>query len=216
MLERAMHQTAKAPGDDAIIFQIVQKASRGAAISQFLLAAPALIAWIVPIVLCAQAAADPHTLDIISDRPFAAGQIALAFAGWSLIFGIPLVSLSKRIATSRSITITADTVRVADTSWLRTRHWSQPLAAYRGLGQRVRTTLSGLEHEVVLVHPDPAKTVVLAQSPRSVHATLDELRALLRVPEMSATTAQLLPIAAAARPAVRSDVAPVGPLMQAA
>ena len=165
MLERAMHQTAKAQGDDAIVLQLVQKPSRGAAISQFLLASPTLIAWIVPIVLCAQAAADPQTLDIISDRPFAAGQIALAFVGWSLIFGIPLVSLSKRIGASRSITINADTVRVADTSWLRTRHWSQPLAAYRGLGQRVRTTLSGLEHEVVLVHSDPAKAVVLAQSP---------------------------------------------------
>lgn len=216
MLERAVHQTAKAHGDGSIIFQCVQKASHGAAISQFLLAAPALIAWIVPIVLCAHAAADPQTLHIISDRPFAAGQIALAFAGWSVIFGIPLVSLSKRIGTSRAITIDADTVRVSEASWLRSRRWSQPLASYRGLEQRVRTTLSGLEHEVVLVHPDPAKNVVLAQSPRGVHTTLDELRALLRVPEVSATTAQLLPLAAAARPAVRTDAAPVGPLMHAA
>ena len=206
MLERAMHQTAKAHGDDAIILQLVQKASRGAAISQFLLATPALIAWFVPIVLCAQAAADPQTLDIISDRPFAASQIALAFAGWSLIFGIPLVSLSKRIGASRSITIDADTVRITDISWLRARHWSQPLASYRGLAQRVRTTLSGLEHEVVLVHPDPEMNVVLAQSPRGVHAALDELKTLLRVPEFSVTTAQLHPNAAAVRLAARNDV----------
>ena len=211
-----MHQAARAQGDEAIVLQLVQKPSSGAAISQFLLAAPALIAWIVPIVLCAQAAADPQTLDIISDRPFAASQIALAFAGWSLIFGIPLVSLSKRIGASRSITIDADTVRVTDTSWVRTRRWSQPLASYRGLEQRVRTTLSGLEHEVVLVHPDPAKNVVLAHSPRSVHAALDELQTVLGVAEVSAPIPQLLPIAAAARPAVRNDVAPAGPLMQAA
>ena len=216
MLDSAMHRTANAHGHEAILLQLVQKASRGAAISQFLLATPALIAWIVPIALCAQAAADPQTLDVISDRPFAASQIALAFAGWSLIFGIPLVSLSKRIGSSRSITIDADTVRITDTSWLRTRHWSQPLASYRGLEQRVRTTLSGLEHEVVLVHPDQAKNVVLAQSPRGVQATLDELKSLLRVPEFSMTTAHLHPNAAAVRLAARNDVSPVGPLMQAA
>lgn len=216
MLERANHRTAQTHGDKLIILQLVQKTSRGSTISQFLLAAPALIAWIVPIVLCAHAAADPQTLDVITDRPFAASQIALAFAGWSLIFGIPLVSLSKRIGASRSIAIDTDTVRIIDTSWLRSRHWSAPLASYHGIAQRVRTTLSGLEHDVLLVHPDPAKNVILAQSHRSVHATLEELKTLLRLPEISQATALGRLDGAASRPDGCEGSTPVGAVMRAA
>ncbi len=210
MLDHASPRVSGAPVDDFVV-HLDQKASRASAISQCLLATPALIALAVPVALCAHAATDPTTLNAISDRPFAAAQILLAFAGWSLIFGFPLVRLSKRLGTSRSIAIDAQMVHVADRSWLRTCHWAAPVASYRGIAPLVRTTLSGLQHQLLLVHAtDATKDVIVAEGIGTLQVRLDELKVRLRLPEISGTVPVARNDIAAPRHTMHGDHAPVG------
>lgn len=216
MLDHAREGLPGAAGDGPVV-QIEHKASPSSAISQFLLATPALIAWVLPIALCAHAVADPLTLNAISDRPFAAGQVVVAFAIWSLIFGFPLVRLSKRLATSRSISIDAVAVHVIDRTWLRTRQWSAPLAGYRGIAARMRTTLSSLEHQLVLVHgTDPRKNLIVAKGIGSLHGRLDELKQLLRLPEIAGNppSGRIEPLPT--RKHAYAEHVPIGPKLEAA
>ena len=64
--------------------------------------------------------------------------------------------------------------------------WSVPLASYSGIAHHVRASLSGLRHELILVHPDPAKNLLVAVADRIPQATLDRAKALLRLPEVPA------------------------------
>jgi hypothetical protein len=209
MLEHSRSFSDARIGD--VIVHIDQTPSRASAISQFLLATPALLAWVAPIALCARLAADPATLNAISDRPVAAAQILLAFAAWSLIFGFPLVRLCKRLGTSRLIMVDAQMVYVRDRSWRQTRTWVAPVSSYRGIASRVSTTLSGLEHQLQLVHAtDPSKNVIVAEGFKSLHGRLDELKGLLRLPEISGTAPVVRSEFPSARHGLNAEHAPAG------
>ena len=66
--------------------------------------------------------------------------------------------------------------------------WNEPLTAYRGVAHHIRTSLSGAQHEIVLVHPDASKSIVLTTADRIGQPQVDAMAALLNVCEVPART----------------------------
>lgn len=119
-----------------------------------------LLSWPYAAVAVA-AAADPAVLADITAQPRA---LSLVLAGWCLgvlLLGIPALRCLQRLARRRHITLTQAYVEVAERSLWGSRTWGCPLNDFTGLTHRVRTRASGRFHEVILVHRDPRRTLLL-------------------------------------------------------
>jgi len=106
-------------------------------------------------------------------------QILLAIGLCTVLFVLPLRRLLARAGATRVVEIAAGTVAVTDRGLFRARAWSAPLAGYRGVAHHVRTGLSGVRHELILVHAEPARHVLLAIAPRLSVETLARTASLL-------------------------------------
>lgn len=180
-------QIASPTGLDRLPIRLEQSLSRVSVLFKLLLLVPALAAVAIPLLLlAAHAAAKPGTLALLREHPLTAVQIALGIALWSALFVYPLRLLLTRAATKRLVDISADTVCVAEHGLLRTRIWSAPLNTYRGVAHQVRSSLSGVRHELILVHADPGRHVLLTVDDAISRKTLERAAALLRLPEVPA------------------------------
>lgn len=167
--------------------------------SRFILIAvllPLLVALLAPFwLVTAQLASDPGARDILSARPLIGVQLVVGLLVLVGIFGWPLLALARRALGWRRITIGAGTVLSEGVGLFGTRSWSEPLADYLGLAHRVRTSLSGVRHELVLVHTRPSRTVILvsgAQLTPEEIATMARLFAVAEIP--SRETASVMPL----------------------
>lgn len=164
-----------------------QSTSRASIVLRLLLLVPALVIVAVPLtLLAAHAVAEPAALHFLAEHPLTTVQISLAIAICALLFVRPLQRLLVRAGAKRQVEIAAGTVRVTDWGPLRTRAWSEALSGYRGVAHHVRTTLSGMRQEMILVHPDPARHVLLAVGDNISKETLARTAALFNLPEVHA------------------------------
>jgi hypothetical protein len=63
--------------------------------------------------------------------------------------------------------------------------WSAPLSQFCGVTHHIRATLSGPRHEIILIHPEPARDVLLHISSRHPSEGADHYARLLGLPEMA-------------------------------
>lgn len=105
-----------------------------------------------------------------------------------LIAAVPLSAAFARLGRRQSVSVTGDEVRVRECSLLGDRQWRAPLSSFAGVAHRIRSSLSGVRHEIVLVHADPSRSILLAIAPRVTLADLERMAETLR------------------RPVIRSDV----------
>ena len=150
----------------------------------FIVAAAGIL--LTPFGLVAELAAfDPASFLTIAQNPLAAIQLAIALLIGIGFVAFPLRHLIHRARAPRRIVISEREVS-ASQLWLADGHgWSEPLAAYKGIAHHVRTTLSGAQHEIVLIHDHPSKSVVLHIADRIGQPQLDAVAALLNVSEIS-------------------------------
>ena len=132
------------------------------------------------------AVAEPRALTVLSNRPLAAAQGLFGLAVLLVIVGLPVRRLLRRVGARRIVEVDSAVVRVTETTLWGTRQWEEPLARYRGVAHHVRASLSGLSHELVLVHENAAKNVVMAEAHRITHATIERAKTLLGLPELPA------------------------------
>ena len=109
-------------------------------------------------------------------------QLVLAIGLSTVLFLLPLQRLLTRAGTRRLVEIAEGSVTVTDRGLVRTRAWSVPLASYRGIAHHARTGLSGVRHELILVHADPARHVLLAIGPSLSAEVLVRTAGLLGLP----------------------------------
>jgi hypothetical protein len=167
--------------------RLEQSTSRSSIALRLLLLLPALVIVAVPLaLLAAHAIAQPTALNFLANHPFASAQIALAAAVCTLLFVYPLHRLLARAGAARLVDISRETVSVTERGPFRTRTWSAPTASYRGIAHHVRSSLSGVRHEMVLIHTDPARHVLLAASDKISANTLAQTAALLGLAEVHA------------------------------
>ncbi|MEQ1613614.1 MAG: hypothetical protein ABL904_12740 [Hyphomicrobiaceae bacterium] len=137
--------------------------------------------------LMASAANDPASFLMTVQQPAIALQLGLAFFTGVAFVALPLRRLLRRSMQPRRIVISGD--RVAATNHRDgAPAWSEPLSAYRGIAHHIRTSLSGAQHEIVLVHPDATKSIVLTSADRIDQPQIDAMAALLDVCEVPART----------------------------
>jgi hypothetical protein len=164
-----------------------QSTSHASVALKALLLVPALAAVAVPLALLgAHAMAEPAAFTMLTDHPMEAVQIALGLTLWCALFVWPLRLVLAHAGAARRIDITADTVRVTDRGPFRSTTWTEPLSAYRGVAHTVRTSLSSVRHEMILVHADPHRHVLLAAAPAMPQSLLTRTASLLGLPEIAA------------------------------
>jgi hypothetical protein len=92
---------------------------------------------------------------------------------------LPTKRLVDRLATTRIVDIDDGVVTVTEGGYFRTWTWSAPLAAYAGVTDHVRASLSGTRHELILVHPEREKSVLLCVAARTSQSEVDRIAGLL-------------------------------------
>lgn len=186
MPQAGIQRAATSPGFAGLPIRVQQAPSRVSAVSRLVLLMPAALAIAALLaVLATNLVAEPSQFATILARPFAAAQITL---GLAVLGGLILVPARRAVAdlwSWRQVEILGGIVTVTEGSAFGRRTWSSPVASYLGLAHHIRASLSGLAHEIVLVHPDPARSVTLLAGDRVTEATIGEFKALLGLPEIS-------------------------------
>lgn len=187
-----------------------QRANVGPAIAKALIALP--LAGLTSSLLAVVAAAlvsEPIPGSMLIDKPEAALALLAGLAVTAALIVHPIAAAVQRIGRRQTVEIAADRVTVTEVSPFRRRVDVEPMANYSGLAHHIRSSLSGVRHEIVLVHRDPARSVLLSASPKVLQSELDRMAADLRLPIVpaSAIYAKAAARRAAAAPAVTATAA---------
>lgn len=137
--------------------------------------------------VAASAVYDPAPLISALRRPVVAVQLSLALVVAIAFVTVPLRLLLRRSRRPRRIVVSAAGV-IASNGPGGNPAWNESLAAYRGVAHHIRTSLSGAQHEIVLVHPQSARSVVLHSADRIDQAEVDAVARLLNLSEVPART----------------------------
>lgn len=182
----ASRAAVDSPFEAGLPYAFVEKSSRLAAAALLILAIPVLGIIAGPMSLVVTFAAEDvrHT---IADKPLAVSMLGMGMVAWAGLFLLPMHRLIKRFCTTRNVRIVADRVCVEESSLLGSRVWSAPLAEFRGLAHLVRATaLSGVRHELLLVHRDRHRTIRIHAADRISQSTIDFATRLLKLPQVQA------------------------------
>ena len=150
-----------------------------------LVTALAALAVLPQIGLAAYAMASPAFRAALADQPIAALELAAAFAFWAGLVCWPLRKIIVALTSDRIIDIRDGEVVVVDSGIFTNGAWRLPLATYEGIAIRARTSLAGLRHEALLVHPDAARSLVLATAEQFGDGEVRELSRILGLPILS-------------------------------
>lgn len=146
---------------------------------------PILIALLTPFwLILAKLASDPAARAVLMARPMLALHLGLAIVALGWIFGWPLVFLARGSFRRRLISIENGFVTASERGIFGIWSWIEPLPAYAGVTNRVRSSLSGVRHELVLVHATPEKSVILCSAPRISQEAVDSVSGLLGLAEI--------------------------------
>ena len=162
---------------------LTQTSSRLSAVTLVSVSSLSIAALIMPLaVMSLHATSNPRALAAIVERPVSATVLALGLALAITLLAIPLAAGLSRMRRSRAVRLGGDRITVDDRSLFGgRRHWEAPLSQFTGVTHHIRATLSGPRHEIILVHPDHRKDVLLNLSARAPEHGADQFASLLRL-----------------------------------
>jgi hypothetical protein len=132
----------------------------------------------------AHLALDPQARAMVAAQPAMALQLGAGIVVLVCIFGWPAAHLSRTAVVWRTITIECGLVRMVSRGLFGRRTWAEPLASYHGVAAQVRSSLSGVRHELVLQHPRAERCVVLYSGPAITREMVAAAAQGLRVAEI--------------------------------
>jgi hypothetical protein len=173
-----------AGGFDRLPVRIEHGASRRAAAVGVLLLPPVVAVMLAPalVLFCSPAQALSSALD----NPFAATHAAVGIALWTGLFVVPARRLLQRLGVRVAVHIDGGVVMVCEQALARSSSWQAPLSEFAGIAHRVRSSLSGVRHELYLVHGERGKSLLIHSADRISAATIDDAGALLGLPTIPA------------------------------
>jgi len=130
--------------------------------------------------------AEPSSLGALVERPLATAQIAAGLALWAGLLAVPAGRGLARFWARREVVIDNGMVEIRSHTPLGKSCRSVPLTDYRGVAYNIRASLSGLSHEIVLVHAERELTVTLVTADRVTVDMLENAKSLLGLPEIPA------------------------------
>lgn len=206
---------ASPPPFDSLPYRIDHKSSRISALLLLALLVAMACMVIVPVALVLLYA--PHDVwEALHRKPLAVGFLSVGLAAWT---GLLVAAGSRAVQGSwsrRSVTITLERVVVCDAGLLGSTLWTRPLAEFRGIAHHVRATLTGLRHELILVHSARSRSVLLLTAASISQPTIDRAAALFRLPQIPARELYRLTQAGVKGGVITSTMAPLPEAAQAA
>ncbi len=130
----------------------------------------------------AYAVASPEVRGAMIAHPVVAIELALALVFWVGLIIWPLRNILRALLSDRFVDIRDGEVKVVDRTAFSKTLWRMPLRAYEGVAVHVRSSLSGVRQEAVLVHPDRNRSIILMTGEHIGARELEELRNLLSLP----------------------------------
>jgi hypothetical protein len=186
MLARADHSAVTAANDDFRLIRIQQsRASWTVVLGVGSALSIALSLFGGLILVTSQALSEPEAINVALARPLATLQIVAGLLLLATLILIPVSRLFSRFGRTSLIEIEDRIVRVRESGLFASRTFAEPLAAYEGAAHRMRTTLSGVQHELILVHPDADRDVVIALESGPRGTTPATMMAQLGLPEIA-------------------------------
>lgn len=134
--------------------------------------------------LAAYAIADPVIRHEIAGQPLIAIQWIAALALWTAVLVIPAHRLATASGRRSSIEVSPTVVRVSEEYGRRTESWSEPLASFSGVAHHTRTSLSGMRQELVMVHPNRGRSVIIAAAPLISDSAHEDMARFLSLPRV--------------------------------
>lgn len=186
MLARADDFLAKVSNDDIPLVRVVRAKT---ALSNMLgLVAAGVMT--LPLLggmflLTSEAMSKPDAVSRALAQPLTTLQIVVGLLMLSALLLVPARRLLAGIGRAGIVEIDGNVVRVAERGFLSTRRFREPLDAYRGVAHRIRTSVSGIHHELVLVHPDARRDVVMVLDGMDPTMTPAAMLARLGLPEIT-------------------------------
>ncbi len=178
-----------APADAfSLPYRLEQSCSRLTAITQLVLLAPIVGATTLIAGSFAVAAADPGVRALATAHPVGGLLGTLGLICLIMLVAWPAGSRLAAIGRTRSVDIRDGDVRVSERGLLANRSFREPLSRYTGLAHVIRTRVSGAHHELVLVHPERNRCVVIAQADLFAKAEIEAACRALGVAEVPART----------------------------
>lgn len=168
---------------------LVQKCSRWGTVIDGMALAMVGLAFALPAGLfTAEAiAANSATDPFLMQRP---GSALLTVFGLFLMF-IPVACLFRRVLLGLSgdceIMLTNQDVTVKRKTLTGRKNWTRPLSDFEGLTHYVRTTLSTPRHELILVHPDSKRSLLLRIDHAINETETQQLADTLKLPVIAPT-----------------------------
>lgn len=184
-MRAAIFDRVDPPVPTELPLRLTATCSRRSAAVLLVLAIPLVLgAGLGSLMLVLDAAITPGVRAVVAEHPALGLEVATALAFWTYLLALPLKRPFDRLAARRTIFIDAETVAVCETGHFRCRTWTAPRSAFSGLTHHVRASLSGTRHELILVHPDREKSVLLAVADRMTQGEVDRVAALLEQKEI--------------------------------
>ncbi len=161
-------------------FRSVQTCSRRTAMAFLLLLIPIVVALGFGCTfLIMQAAAAPAARAVVAQQPALALEILAALGFLAYLLGLPTKRLLDRLAVHRTVEINETTVPVTEGKNFRSWTWTAPLSSFAGITHLVRASLSGTRHELILIHPERKKSVLVGVGDRMLQEDIDRVAVLL-------------------------------------
>lgn len=179
-----------------------------------------LVSVLLPLTACMLvpfamvAFAGPDLIKLAFENPVGMAELSLGAVVWIGLFVAPVAIFARRNGIARQVIVTAREVTVTEASALGSDTRTEPLASYDGLVHVVRTSVSGMRHELCLVSFAHRRRTVIYTAERIGRETIDEMSLLLGLPEIAARDALNVGGVRARPAAAAADFASATPAMQ--
>ncbi|PPD26205.1 MAG: hypothetical protein CTY20_14780 [Hyphomicrobium sp.] len=169
----------------ALPVRLEQSSPRMVAALHLSMLVPVALALITPFfILALHLVEDQASRSLMAERPGTMLQLGLALVVWSVLLGWPVKRVITRLSLKRRVDIDTTAVTVTDRGLFADKTWTAPLQTFTGLAHHIRASMSGVRHELILVHPDAMRSVLIAVAPRFSQTDVDAVCALLDRPEV--------------------------------
>ena len=173
--------------EEAIRIEQFPARRSGSALLIFLVLAALLL--LSPFFLIVSTAFAEHGLrETVSSKPLATAQVLTGLAFWLVLLGFPIYRLIDGLTRSRLVEIANGVVTVTDRTFGRETRWQAPITSFSGVAHYLRTSLSSVRHELILVHPRRERSVLLGMANTLHSSDLERVCKALNLPEISAST----------------------------
>lgn len=174
---------------DQLPIRLELAGSRGGLAIALILLVSAVAFLLTPFMLVGSLAAFQTEAFLKADITWISGlQLAFGFAMALCLTAYALRRVRMAWGSAATVEIGHGVVAVVERRFGVSHRWSLPVTEFLGLAHNVRTSLSGARHELVLVHADPARNVLIGLAPSMPQQHIDRVAILLGLMEIPASS----------------------------